>query len=55
MLRLLDAVTDQQAPPPELGATLRRLAVADAGVAAESTYRKLLGWSRARRVTAHSR
>jgi hypothetical protein len=46
MLRLLDAVVDDAAPPTELEAMLRRIAAASAAIEGDPVFRKLLSWSR---------
>jgi hypothetical protein len=46
MLKLLDAVIDETAPPTELEPMLRRTAAASAGIEADPVFRKLLSWAR---------
>ena len=46
MLRLIEAVVDAKAPPPELADMLYGLTAADPEITKQASYRKLLGWSR---------
>jgi len=48
MLKLLDAVIDEAAPPTELETMLRRIATASATLEGNPVFRKLLAWSRRR-------
>jgi hypothetical protein len=46
MLKLLEAVIDETAPPTELEPMLRRIAAASVGIEADPVFRKLLRWAR---------
>ena len=46
MLRLLEAVIDEAAPPTELEPMLRRIAAASPGIENGPVFRKLLSWAR---------
>ncbi len=46
MLKLLDAIVDESAPPAELETMLRRIAAADSELENDAVFRKLLSWAR---------
>ena len=50
MLRLMEALFNPANPPAELAAMLQRIAAAEPELEDGSTYRKLLGWARGRRI-----